>query len=225
MKKLFIKNRKNIFIFLSYIFFSSIAFILIFFHRSDISFKFNWIIFWFYLLNLILAVIFFLKFEEEKIIAVVIRIIKKDFLVYMVVLLFAFIARFVLLSSYPYISLGDELRDPGYNALAIPRGGVDLFGFGSYQGYGNFIPLISYFFMFFLKISILIYRIPAAFIGILSVFLTYILTRIWTNRYIAFSAAFFLAASIKHIHYSRTELLMIMDSLLVVFISMLLTLR
>lgn len=149
----------------------------------------------------------------------IIRVAREDFSVYLAIFLFAFIARFLFLPSYPYISSWDELRDPGYNALKISQGAIsDLFGFGSYQGYGNFIPLISYFLMFFMKTSILIYRIPAAFIGILSVLLTYMLTRIWMNKYIAFSAALFLAVSIKHIHYSRTELLIVMDSLLVLFI-------
>ncbi|MEK7573394.1 MAG: hypothetical protein AAB531_03110 [Patescibacteria group bacterium] len=193
--------------------------LLIYFHKNDVNFINNWKIFYAWGINFSFALILSLTQVPNKYYAKFLTIINKDKYIIVFVLLFAVISRFFFLDTYPYISFGDELRDPGYNALKISQGIIkDLFGFGSYQGYGNFIPLISYFFMYLLDTSILIYRIPAAFIGVLAVLFTYVLTRIWSNRLVAFSAALFLAASVKHIHYSRTELLIVIDSILALFI-------
>lgn len=142
-------------------------------------------------------------------------VIRKDWIVLLLLIVFIFFTRFFLINQYPYIGLGDELRDAGLNALKIKQGLIkDFFDFGDYQGYGNFIPLISYFFIPFFKISPLIYRIPSALLGTGALILTYVMGYITGGRKTGVIAALLLTGSLLHLHYSRTELLVIADSFL-----------
>ncbi len=142
-------------------------------------------------------------------------IIQKEWQILLAMTTFFLFTRFFLIDHYPYIGLGDELRDAGLNALKIKQGSIkDFFDFGNYQGYGNFIPLISYFFIPFFKISPLIYRIPSALFGVGALILTYILGYRAGGRKIGISASLLLTGSLLHLHYSRTELLVIADSFL-----------
>lgn len=126
----------------------------------------------------------------------------------------ALFIRLLLISTYPYVTIADEIRDAGINALGIKKGALDLFGFGTYEGYGNFIPLISYFFMQVFGISRLIYTFPSAIAGTISVVVTYIAALSIMDKRTALFSSLFLTLSCFHLHYSRTELLVIMDALI-----------
>lgn len=142
-------------------------------------------------------------------------LVKSDRLIILGILLLAVITRFAFLNSYPFINLGDAVRDAGINALNIKQNtNIDFFGFGSYQGYGNFIPLTSFILSFLFGISPLIYRVPAALIGIISILMTYFLGRVLKNRTVAISAALILLGSSFHLHYGRIEPVIIFDALL-----------
>lgn len=199
-----------------YLTISSIA--LIYYHKKDILFTNNWLFFYIWVFNFSIAIgISFTKISSRLYLSYLKlkQIFQEDKYWLFLILTLAIVTRFIFLANYPFISMGDELRDAGLNAIRIQQGFTkDFFDLGSYQGYGNFIPLISYFFSFIFKTSILIYRFPAAAISVLSIFFTYLLARIWTGKYTAIIASLLLIASIRHLHYGRTEWEIIMDSLL-----------
>lgn len=209
-----IKKNKPITL-LSYLTLLTLSLIIILFHEKDIDLSNSWLIFYLWLINFCLAILFIAIKIPKNVYNKLISIIAEDRKIIFLIFLITLFARFFLLSVYPYVVLGDPLRDAGLNGLKINQGSLkDFFGFGAYQGYGNFIPLISYFFIPLFKNSPLIYLIPSAIVGILSVLVTYLLGRIWGGRKVAIIASLFLVASPFHLHYSRTELLAIMDSLL-----------
>lgn len=206
-------------IFLIYSFLLIDSIILIFLHRFYFDNLNNWLLFSLWLTVLISSLLFFFISLPKTIISTVKTVIKQDYKYLIFIFLVAVATRFLLLKSYPYVHLGDELRDAGLNALLIFEGRIkDVFDLGSYQGYGNFIPLISMLFIPLFKNSSLMYVIPAALTGILSIVFTYVIGRIWKGRRVALVGALILIGSTYHLHYSRTELLIIMDSLIAVLL-------
>lgn len=173
------------------------------------------LIFTWWLINFVLALLYVAIKTRHYYAYHMKRLMQKDGITFLFLTAFTILTSFFLLDQYPAISLGDELRDAGLNALKIKQGIItDFFDFGSYQGYGNFIPLISSVFIPFFNLSPLIYRIPSALFGTGAVLLTYMLGRVAGGRRVGLIAALFLAGSLLHLHYSRTELLVIVDSFL-----------
>jgi len=212
------KKVKLITLILLYLYLAVSSILLIYYHKIGFDLRHNWILFYTWAFNFFLALGISLIQMKDQLYSICSRlksIFYEDRFLLFFVMILALITRFIFLTNFPFISMGDELRDAGLNALRIKQGFTkDFFDLGSYQGYGNFIPLISYFFSFIFKTSILIYRFPAAIIGILSIFFTYLLSRIWAGKYTAIIASLLLIASVRHLHYSRTEWEIIMDSLL-----------
>jgi len=193
--------------------------LLIYIHKTDLHLQFGWAIFYFWLFNYCTAILFVIFTVPISVKSRLQHIIKKDFKILTLILFIGLFTRFFLITNYPYVKIGDELRDAGLNALRIYQGSIkDFFGFGPYESHTNFIPLISYFFGIFLKNSTLTYLIPTALIGVLTIILTYIVTRAWQGRIAGIFASLFLTASIFHLHYSRTELVIISDSLLSIMV-------
>lgn len=193
--------------------------LLIYIHKTDHGLNYNWLVFYFWLLNYSIAILFVIFKIPFSVKSKLLYIIKKDFKILMLILFISLFTRFFLITDYPYVKLGDEVRDTGLNALRIYQGSIkDLFAFGPYESHTNFIPLISYFFSIFLKNSTLIYLVPTALIGVLTIILIYIVTRVWQGRTTAIIASLFLTASIFHLHYSRTELVIVTDSLLSIMV-------
>lgn len=183
-------------------------------HYLDKQFSSNWIIFYSWLAVFITSVIYALMQVPPKKYKSIVKTIKGDWKIILFIALLAMITRFALLLSYPYISIGDELRDTGLLGLHISTGLTkDVFDFGFYQGYGNFIPMISFYFLKVLGTSPLVYRIPAAFIGVLTILLTYFIGKKVNGRLTGLVAAVFLTVNFVHMHYSRTELLVVLDGL------------
>ncbi len=209
-------SKKNIFFqTLIYVCLFIFSLIIIYLHKNDIILTKSWTIYYLWLINCFLALAYLFFKIPRSLYSRVSLIISQDVYILTLVLILAFFTRFFLLSTYPYVTLGDGLRDAGLNALKIKKGLLkDFFDFGAYQGYGNFIPLISFFFISVFKNSPLVYLVPSSLIGILSILATYLLSRIWGGKKVAVIASFFLVGSLFHLHYSRTELLVIMDSLL-----------
>lgn len=206
--------KSKIFIFLSF----TVSLILILVYVNDSlqnNYDKNWLIFYLWLINFISITIFavikifppsfilkkFFNWNELKII--------------ILILFLALLTRIFFLNLYPYVVIGDQLRDAGLNAFKIKKGLIkDVFGFGDYLGYGNFVPLISYFLIPIFKNSSLLYRIPASLVGTFSVVVTYLLGRTQDSKKTGFVSAIFLIGSLVHLHFSRTELLIILDSFL-----------
>lgn len=175
----------------------------------------NWIMLSWWFFNFVCALLFIAVKTPSRFYQKINVVIHRDWGILLALSAFIFLTRFFLIHQYPYISLGDELRDAGLNALKIKQGIIkDFFDFGNYQGYGNFIPLISSFFIPFFTISPLTYRLPSALFGAGAIFFTYVLGCIAGGRKAGIIASLLLTGSLLHLHYSRTELLVIADSLL-----------
>lgn len=115
---------------------------------------------------------------------------------------------FVFLTNYPFVAVGDEVRDAGLDAMRIVNGQLkDLFGYGNYFGYGNLIVVIASFFYRLFGNSVLSYRFPAALVSSLDVGFFYALIYLATRRKLTAFLGSVLYMSIPiHIFYARTEL-------------------
>lgn len=213
-KLIFLFKKKEFIIISLYLALYLSSIILIITHKNDTEFSNNWIIFYMWLLLFSFSLVFIIL-QIPRIITKIIDILKQDIIYILIIFFLALLTRFFLLKTYPFLINGDGLRDAGLLGLKIRLGNLkDIFDFGSYQGYGNFIPLISYYFSHLLQNSILIFRLPSAIVGIFSIIVTYFITRFIVDKKTAFLSSIFLMVSLTHLHYSRTELLVIMDSLL-----------
>jgi 4-amino-4-deoxy-L-arabinose transferase-like glycosyltransferase len=120
---------------------------------------------------------------------------------------------FFALSTYPFVSLGDEVRDGGLDAMKIVNGVRDnIFEYGSYDAHGLIIPTIASFFYRLFGSSVLTYRVPAALLSIADVLILYILLRKITNKTAAFFGGLTLLTLPLHMFFGRTELVVIFNS-------------
>src|SRR3972149_12039582 len=135
---------------------------------------------------------------------------KRAFLIFLVVLL-AFILRFYNLNSIPPSLYWDE-ASLGYNAYSILLTGRDeherflpvtnFAAFGDYKPPGYIYAAVPFIALFGLNEFAI--RFPAAFFGVLTVLLTYLIARkIFEDEAIALLSAFFLAISPWHLQFSR----------------------
>jgi len=127
----------------------------------------------------------------------------------------AITSRFIFLTSYPYVSVGDEVRDGGLYALEIATGQIkNIFDYLQYYGAGLIIPTITSVFYKIFGNSVLTYRIPAALVSVLDVVLFYLLLSLLTkNKLACFLGAIVLVSLPLHLFYSRTEIAVILSSL------------
>lgn len=141
---------------------------------------------------------------------------------WVLVLILAAAARFLLLKEYPFVSLGDEVRDGGLNAMEIATGQTkELFGYGRYEAHGLIIPTITAFFYKFFGGSALVYRLPAALAGVLDVGLLFVLLFLVTKSGPAATlGSLSLAFLPLHLFYSRTEIVVILSSFLATAINL-----
>lgn len=208
------QSKKPPFLVVPFITFFTVV-VIDFIYQRDVLFDQNWLIFFLWATTYLTAFAWSLYILPKRLVGKASDWLRSDYRFIILALLLAIITRFIFLGDYPFVTVADEIRDAGLNAFLIKEGVIkDVFGFGSYEGYGNFIPLISYFFMLLLKNSSFVYLFPSALAGIFSIFLVYLVTRTIANKKTAFFASLFLISSPLHLHYSRTELLVIMDCLL-----------
>ncbi len=123
-------------------------------------------------------------------------------------------SRFLLLDIYPFVALGDEVRDGGLNAVQILSGTIrNVFQFGTYESHGLIIPAMATPFFLLFRDSVLMYRIPAAIISVLDITALYIGVRLLVSPSAAFWIALILIGSPLHLFYGRTELVVILSSI------------
>src|SRR4030043_677035 len=132
------------------------------------------------------------------------------------VLLLSALLRFYRLDSYPALN-ADEAAI-GYNAYSLIETGKDEHGNSwpiHFQSFNDYKPGLYFYivlpFVKFFGLSEMSVRIPSAFIGVLTVYLIYLLTNelfkdkkyvLW-NLPIGIVSSFLLAISPWHIHFSR----------------------
>lgn len=131
------------------------------------------------------------------------------------ILFLAVITRLFSLTNYPFVSVGDELRDGGLNALEIVTGKTkNIFGYGRYEAHGLIIPTITSVFYKIFGGSVLVYRLPAAIVSSIDVVLLYFLLSVLTKNKIASLMGTMVLISLPlHLFYSRTEIVVTLSSL------------
>ncbi|NTU46401.1 hypothetical protein HGA88_02135 [Candidatus Roizmanbacteria bacterium] len=206
-------THKMLFINIILVFFITIILDLL--HKYFFQNQLNFIFFTVWFTIIIAIITTTISYTPFPIISKLIQGMKKEWKTLLGILILASVTRFFLLGVYPFVTTGDELRDAGLNGLYLQLGVTkDVFGFGSYDGYGNFIPLIAQLMSLITGSTSLSYLIPSALVGIASICVTYVLGRLLGGKTVGMIATLLLIASLSHLHYSRTELLVIMDSLL-----------
>src|SRR3989344_4158305 len=96
--------KKKLFSSLLYFLLLFFSILLIVFHKNDINSNNNWLIFYMWLNIFLLALFLFLSHIPERYLSDIRLIIKKDIIFIAPILILAIITRFLLLSSYPYVS-------------------------------------------------------------------------------------------------------------------------
>jgi len=207
MKKLFGRHKLvlllvfNLVLYLTSIFLSS---------AGASSYRFG--AFYIYILNVGLIFVFFL-WENIK------RLSKKaalgEFYLSALLVSAAAFVSFVLLKQYPYVSVGDEVRDSGLDAIRLINGQIgNIFSYGNYDGYVNIIPAIAGFFYRLFGASVYTFRVPAALASVADICLMYLLLRLAkTGKAVSFIGSLSYGLLPMHLFYARTEFVVILDSL------------
>lgn len=196
--------------------FLSAAFILNAIHRHAGGLGKSWIVFgiWTFVAAAFIGFLWWLL--PLKIRSWPIRIISQDWKYLLLVLIVAGATRFFFLGYYPFVYIGDPVRDGGLYALNMKKGIIsDPFGLGAYEGYGLFVPLLVYPFLLVFGNTPFALVTPSVLVGIAAILTLYFLGRYIGGRSVALIASILLLTSPYHLHYSRFELLMNTDSLLV----------
>jgi 4-amino-4-deoxy-L-arabinose transferase-like glycosyltransferase len=131
------------------------------------------------------------------------------------IILFILITRFVLLNTYPFNSIGDELRDGGNLPIGIMNGQIDnIFGFGPYNGFGYLPSILLIPFQLLLPNSTLAFKIPAALVSSLDLILIFGVIKEILNKKAAIFTTLIMASLPLHLYYGRGEYLVMTSSLL-----------
>jgi len=140
---------------------------------------------------------------------------KENILQFLFILLLAAISYFIFLEKYPFVSVGDELRDNGLLALQINKGRErNIFGYGAYNGYGLDVSVIAGFFYRLFGSSVLTYRFPSALLAVVEVVIIYLLGYLILGKTMAFWLAVSLIALPLQLMLARTEFLVLFNSFL-----------
>lgn len=132
---------------------------------------------------------------------------------FLIIVILAIFTRFIFLSSYPFTAFGDEVRDGGLNGVQISNHKLsNIFGYGTYEAHGLIIPTITSIFYPIFGNSTLMYRIPAAIIGVLDILLVYIFIFTLISPKAGLYSALTLISLPLHIFYSRTQIVVIFSS-------------
>ena len=139
-------------------------------------------------------------------------IYKREELLFLIVLIvFSAFFRFYDLNRIPILS-GDEVRDAGFLPENFLKGEIkDFFGYGVY-GIPNLFFAFSSLAHLLFGHSILAIRFFAAFFGVLSVVLTYSLAKKYFGLKVGKITALLMAVYHIHLHFSRSEFLVLLDS-------------
>jgi len=127
----------------------------------------------------------------------------------------AIFINFFRLKNFPFVAIGDEIRDGALDAAKISSGELkNIFGYGSYNAHGSIIPTFNSIFFKVFGNSVLSYRIPTALIGSVDIILLFFITTYFVGSIAGFWAALTLTCLPLHLFYSRTETVVIFSSLL-----------
>jgi len=136
----------------------------------------------------------------------------------------AIITSFIFLTKYPFVSIYDQVRDGGLNAMEIANGSLqNIFGYGRYESHGLILPVITSFFYLIFKNSVFTFRFPGALISVFDVIILYATVKKSINKQTAFWSSLTLLILPLHLYYSRTEIVVIFSSIFMSLILLLLS--
>jgi predicted membrane-bound mannosyltransferase len=182
--------------------------------NNDVVFQYKWFAFTLWIFSIFsLCIFFFQKSKDKK--SSLKSIIKEDLKALILILILTLISRFIFLNIYPFNSIGDELRDGGWDAMRIAKGEIgNIFAYGRYESHGLIVPTFNSFFYQIFGESSLAFRVPSAILGSLDIFILYFLVRKYIGKRTAFIASFIMICLPMHLYYSRTETVVIFSSIL-----------
>jgi 4-amino-4-deoxy-L-arabinose transferase-like glycosyltransferase len=131
-----------------------------------------------------------------------------------IIFLVIVISRFIFINIYPYSSVGDELRDGGYVVKELMNGTTkNIFAYGPYNGFGLVATILVMPFHLLFANDTLAFKIPAAIISCVDLFLIYYFLKKYFNKLIAFLTTLVITSLPVHIYYGRTEFVVMTSSL------------
>lgn len=183
----------------------------IFFAKSNTLQSFRWLAFGLHILAIAVIALFYISKTLNK--RVLSKVSEKEIVIFIFILIITEILSLSFLQDYPFVSVGDEVRDGGLNAMQIANGAlVNIFSYGRYDAHGLIIPTISAFFYNIFGNSVLTYRLPAALLSILDIAIIFILVRFLLSKTAAFFSALTLATLPLHLFFARTQIVVAFNS-------------
>lgn len=180
-----------------------LSFILV---KNDPHFNVRWLIFGIHILAFLMLLFIYVRESVNK------RLIHKALNLKIIVplgfilILTVFVSLYHI-ADYPFVSIADEVRDGGLDAVSIADGSIkNIWGYGRYSAHGLIIPAIGSFFYNIFSNTVLTYRLPAAILGCLDIVLIFILARLLMNNTAAFFSSLVLAAMPLHLFFTRTQI-------------------
>jgi hypothetical protein len=173
----------------------------------DYDYKFNklWLGIW--LISLLLIPITSIRLHKPK-------LTYFNNYIWILLILIVLLSRFLFLNIYPYSSVGDELRDGGYVITDLMNGTTkNIFAYGPYNGFGLVATILVMPFHFIFANDTLAFKIPAAIISSLDLFLIFYFLKKYFSNIIAFLSTLIIASLPLHMYYGRTEFVVMTSSL------------
>lgn len=191
---------------------SAICFLLsISIGQFDESFNYRWLVFWLHIVSVLSIVTLYIK--ESVYNKKLGEVSERDILAFGFVLIVIEAVSLLFLTDYPFVSVGDEVRDGGLNTMQIADGTLqNIFAYGRYDAHGLIIPTITSFFYQLFGGSVLTYRFPSALLACIEVAAIFMLMRMQLNRTAAFFSALVLATLPLHIFFARTQVVVAFNS-------------
>lgn len=179
----------------------------------DKKFQYSWFIFGLYVISVV-CLFFYFFLKEKHIFYRKLNIFFASFRWKELLVLLGIVGvHFLFLSSYPFVSVGDEVRDSGLDARkVVVSEKKNFFDYGNYNGYGNIIPVVASFFYRIFGDSVLTYRFPAAIVGILEICFLYILLRQLVKNEVALVVTLLGLTLPLHLFFARTEFVVALNS-------------
>ena len=181
--------------------------------KNDAYFTYRWLVFWLHIMAVTCIIALYAGTRIRRSMKATILCVE-ELVPFVAIFLLAVLSSFVFLTTYPYVSVGDEVRDGGMDAMGIATGSLtNIFAYGRYDAHGLIIPTFSSFFYPLFGSSVLTFRFPAAIISCVDVAVVYLLLRVSVNRSAAFWGAFVLTTMPLHLFFGRTQIVVAFNSL------------
>ncbi|HWS48981.1 MAG TPA: glycosyltransferase family 39 protein [Candidatus Methanoperedens sp.] len=192
---------------------TQLYFASLFIIQNDPEFNLRWLSFWSHLIAVLSIFVFYISKIAKEINPH--KTQPKNIFILLFFLIFIGTINFFEISNYPFVSLGDEVRDGGLNAMEIATGTrKNLFEYGAYDAHGLVIPTITSFSYRIFQNSVLTYRIPAAIFACFDVILVYIILKLLINQTAGLFGALVLCTLPLHMFFARTQIVVSLNSFL-----------